>query len=664
VFFSENLIKIQESIESAPVFFRTFSCKEIEMTLRTLLLLLTIVCFPILLHAQRDLTTERSLLFSGSGNCTLCHGPGSNANITSAGKDVSPPNLWRSTMMANAARDPFWQAVVASESHDLPALAEVIEDRCTNCHAPMGHEQSRQNGDPAYMLADAEADPLAMDGVSCTLCHQVEEENFGTTASFSGAYEIATRRVTYGPYSDPLLQPMTNVSGFAPVYSPHVERAELCATCHTLFTPFVDDQGNIAGEFPEQTPFIEWKRSVYPGRGQTCQSCHMPAIDEAIRISSLPQSSPARSPYYQHHFVGGNTLMQSVIKAHGDELGVTALDEQFDSTYVRTTRQLIDNAVVLSGSGRLVNDTLHVYCDVENRTGHKLPSGFPSRRMWLHLTVRDKDRNVIFESGAIDNNSEIIGLDDPYEPHQTIITDQGQVQIYESVMGDVNGNATVELLRAARYLKDNRIPPLGFAVASMDDDTVGVVGRARDDADFCRHGTTEGTGKDITEYRVKVDPTGYPFSISAELVYQSIKPEFIRNLARHQDVKTERMIRYWEGAPSRETVIARQEWVSTITGVHEFQLPTLMGIGAPYPSPLHAGSQRFVSLPLTLRRPASVIISIVDVLGRLHGLVDLGMMPSGRSAPGLHIGTLQPGMYFFRVRVEDMEKVSTLIIAG
>ena len=161
-----------------------------------LALILTLLLLPALARAQRDLVTERSTLFSGSGNCMLCHGPGTNANVRVTGEDVSPPNLWRSTMMAQATRDPLWQAVVRSEALDHPALQSVIEDKCTNCHAPMGHEQAHQQGATSFSLADALAAPLGQDGVSCTLCHQVEAANFGSAESFSGGYEISTTRVT------------------------------------------------------------------------------------------------------------------------------------------------------------------------------------------------------------------------------------------------------------------------------------------------------------------------------------------------------------------------------------------------------------------------------------------------------------------------------------
>ena len=40
-----------------------------------------------------------------------------------------------------------------------------------------------------------------------------------------------------------------------------------------------------------------------------------------------------------------------------------------------------------------------------------------------------------------------------------MITDQGQVQIYESLMRDTDGNITYTLLRASTYSKDNRLLP-------------------------------------------------------------------------------------------------------------------------------------------------------------------------------------------------------------
>ena len=104
---------------------------------------------------------------------------------------------------------------------------------------------------------------------------------------------------------------------------------------------------------------------------------------------------------------------------------------------------------------------------VENLGGHKLPTAYPSRRSWLHVTVRDRNDKVIFESGALRPDGSIAGNDndaDPrrFEPHYNEITSGEQVQIYEDIMGDTKGDVTTGLLTAVRYLKDNRLLPQGF----------------------------------------------------------------------------------------------------------------------------------------------------------------------------------------------------------
>jgi hypothetical protein len=51
-------------------------------------------------------------LFTTSDNCIACH----NVLVTPDGEDVSIGASWRSTMMANSARDPYWQAGVRREN--------------------------------------------------------------------------------------------------------------------------------------------------------------------------------------------------------------------------------------------------------------------------------------------------------------------------------------------------------------------------------------------------------------------------------------------------------------------------------------------------------------------------------------------------------------------
>ena len=54
------------------------------------------------------LTTFETDDFSGSGICAFCH-----SGLTDeVGNDVSNDAHWRSTMMANASKDPLWQAKI------------------------------------------------------------------------------------------------------------------------------------------------------------------------------------------------------------------------------------------------------------------------------------------------------------------------------------------------------------------------------------------------------------------------------------------------------------------------------------------------------------------------------------------------------------------------
>ena len=81
--------------------------------------------------AQTTLTTFETDDFSGSGICAMCH-----SSLTDeAGTDVSNDAQWRSTMMANAAKDPLWQARISSEvDRALPEWKETIENKCSRCH--------------------------------------------------------------------------------------------------------------------------------------------------------------------------------------------------------------------------------------------------------------------------------------------------------------------------------------------------------------------------------------------------------------------------------------------------------------------------------------------------------------------------------------------------
>ncbi len=505
---------------------------------------------PVPRYAGRPLPTFDTSHFSGSGNCAACH----TGLVDAARQDVSIDTHWRSTMMANSSRDPLWQAKVSAEAAKTPALKAVIEDKCATCHTPMARTQAVADASPVALLDRGfldDAHPLhqaARDGVSCTLCHQIQNRDLGAPPGFTGHYVIDTRTArpaapVFGPFNAPLLNPMRQSSGFTPTHSPHVGDSGLCATCHTLYTPTVDATGAIVGQLPEQTPYLEWRHSSY-GDGvdedRSCRQCHMPAATGSVVIANRPwRWLTPRSPFSQHIFAGANTFMLGILSRSIDELGLTASTDQFQATIQRTTDQFAaGTAKLFVEDARLDDGLLTVGLRVQSLTGHKLPTGFPSRRAWVHLTVTGSDGRVVFESGRPLEDGSIAGNaadEDPdaFEPHYDRITEASQVQIYEAIMADSDGAVTYTLLRGARYAKDNRLLPAGFDPATAPAD-VAVYGCAAQDRNFSG-------GTDRLTYLIETHDAEGPLAVTARLLYQTVSYGFVRDL---RETATSAVARY------------------------------------------------------------------------------------------------------------------------
>jgi len=503
-------------------------------------------------------------MFAANDKCVMCH----NYLTDEADRDVSIGTAWEPTMMANAARDPYFQAKVSTEIAANPALAAVIEDTCATCHIPMARSQLAADGLPATLFADGNYNPspelskLAMDGVSCTLCHQVEDELLGEPESYSGGYVVDAEtespdRVNYGRWFDVEQESMAESSGFTPIGGEHITQAALCATCHTLYTPTVDGDGEVIGQFPEQVAFLEWRHGSFgdgEGEDRPCQSCHMPEATGAVAIGISGSNPPARTPFAEHHFVGGNQFVLGMLDTHREELDVEASAESFAAAFERVATQLEQNAAEVTVTlAEQVDDEVSVQVRIENKAGHKLPTGFPSRRLWIHLTVSDTAEAVVFESGKPAADGSITGADSDadsatFEGHYTEITAEDQVQIYEPVMANSDGEMTFTVLRAAEYIKDNRIPPTGFDKQTAGADFA-VVGQALEDEDFVG-------GSDVVRYAVDVIGDNGPFSVTARLLYQSVSFPFAEDMRSYDTPEATRFIGYMDSADLTPVVVA------------------------------------------------------------------------------------------------------------
>jgi hypothetical protein len=499
-------------------------------------------------------------LFRTSDRCIACH----NGLSTPSGQDVSIGFDWRPSMMANAGRDPYWQAGVRRETLDHPESRTAIEDECSICHMPMARFLAKNAGHEGQVFAhlpfDSEKteDRFAADGVSCSLCHQITEDKLGTRESFVGGFVVNTavpngERAEYGPYDIDAGHARimrSSTGGFQPTQSEHVRKSELCGTCHTLYTKALGPQGKVIGELPEQMPYQEWLHSGFKDN-QSCQSCHMPVVEDPIPVT--PVFGQPRAGVSRHIFVGGNFYMQRLLNRFRAGLGVMALPQELESAAERTVNFLRTSAAAVTiDSVELREDRLEVAVTVQNLGGHKFPTAYPARRVWLHFVVRDRNHRIFFESGALEPNGLIRGNDNDadatrFEPHHQKITGAEQVQIYEAIMVDASGAVTTGLLNAVKYVKDNRLLPRGFDKLTADED-IAVIGDAAQDPDFGDRG-------DSIRYSVATGRNQFPYQIEAELWYQPISYRWAQNLRPYSAFEPNRFVGYYEALSQSAAVM-------------------------------------------------------------------------------------------------------------
>jgi hypothetical protein len=521
-----------------------------------------------------------STYFATAGRCSGCHGHDTMAQamVDENGVDVNVTDDWRSTMMANSARDPFFRAKVSHEGLVDPDEQIAIENKCLSCHAPLGMHEERMLGHAPFNMAMLDTSVMGLEGVGCLACHQQVPDSAGKY--FSGELQFGPEEhhngaQIYGPYPDDEINAdiMEFFVGFRPNYGEHIQDGRVCAGCHTLITETHDLDGNATGgEFVEQATWHEWKNSIYAAdEEKTCRGCHMPRINDYIILASEYAFLPGHSPFGKHHLAGGNAFMLRMLKEYKEELGIPATDVQFDSTIARTLRMLDESVDLSVELIERTPDTMFVDVHALNLTGHKFPSGYPSRRAFVQFVVTDALGDTIFQSGRWDGTNEVFGHDAPYEPHYDVIRSGDEVQIYEMVMADVNGDVTTVLERADEPLKDNRLVPQGFSTLHYTYDTCVIAGVPASDTDFNHDALNmEGNGADIVHYHVPTNGYTGLLHVDARIYYQPVPPKWNQEMFSFNSAAIDTFRTMYENADGTPILIAADSLSDDRTSMNEY----------------------------------------------------------------------------------------------
>jgi hypothetical protein len=435
--------------------------------------------------------------------------------------------------------------------------------------------------------ADGKYGALARDGVSCDVCHRVSKEGLGSPATFTGKFKLDPANVVNGPYDQLITVPMKNATGITPGYGVHIKSAALCGSCHTVILPVFDengrpvkDQNGKPKEFHEQMTYPEWLNSVYQNErapidqkaARTCQDCHMqrtflgqplvfrsaniedinyPFTDYRVRDKDI--TVRVRDQYSRHTLTGINQFGLMLFEQFPDILGIRTADYMYgeavpglltaqSSGYDLARRE---TATIEVPSLTKSETALEAAVSVQNLAGHGLPSGVGFRRAWLTFEVLDEGGKVIWASGRTNSAGAIVkGLTEDvlateffydqakrkqvFQPHYEVITDEGQVQIYEEVIADSQGKITTSFVGLDQVLKNNRLLPKGWRADGPFGEFTRPHGDSERDPEYVNQ--SGATGGDRIVYRIPLDErTRSAASVRVTLNYQAIPPSYLKD---------------------------------------------------------------------------------------------------------------------------------------
>jgi hypothetical protein len=213
-----------------------------------------------------------------------------------------------------------------------------------------------------------------------------------------------------------------------------------------------------------------------------------------------------------------------------------------------------ETATIAVSAPNVSGDTLTADVTVTNLTGHRFPSGVSFRRAFIDFVVSDFETGQpYFESGRTNSIGAITDFSDnvlpsefigsagqngkAYQPHfwtGSPITRSDQVQIYEELLRNADGDFTTSFIRQDVHFKDNRILPLGwrrdgpdlsqFNGAPLEETWPDLTG---DDPYY--NETTGAAGASVVRYAIRLpkEAQGKKLSVSAQLYYQAIPPYYL-----------------------------------------------------------------------------------------------------------------------------------------
>jgi len=421
-------------------------------------------------------------MYGTASSCTWCHSGSAVPN--------GPYETWKGSLMAWAGKDPLFWAQLATATQDVPDVGYY----CVRCHVPMAIPTGHAAKGRESVLDDTDRD-----GVTCHFCHSMVDPVYVAGVSPAGDEKIlaSLKEVpkTYGN-AQFVLDPMGTRRGpyvlsnpyHATIASPFVKKSEMCGTCHDVGNPaisklpdgtwFLNPMGAPApdasphAQFPLERTFSEWRLSSFAKGGvsmkgrfggegadvvSSCQDCHMPVAKGRGCVYALEHDDLRR-----HDFAGASSWVLRAI----------AVDNPTFATTLENGAKAADAMVQRAATLALSRKGPILTVRVANQSGHKLPTGhIEGRRVFLAVQALDGGGTVVKEWGRWDP---LTG--DLDEASTTVFEMQVGLSAAAASVTGLPAGTTTHMSLANVIVKDNRIPPLGFANAAFEAAGAPVVG--------------------------------------------------------------------------------------------------------------------------------------------------------------------------------------------
>ncbi len=326
-------------------------------------------------------------------DCMSCHGDFDDLH--------EPFRPWAASMMGQAARDPLFHAALTIANQD----ASFAGDMCLRCHTPTGWLAGRSTPTDGSLLEGAD-----FEGVNCNFCHRMVDpiHNPGVDPAVDAAILSNLMDVPTNPHSGQfVVDPEDRRRGphdlgkfpyHEWIQAPFQSSSQMCATCHDVSNPVFEKQPDgtyMPGafdtpaashdpydQFPIERTYSEWSQSAFATGPVDVGGRFAPNL--VLGVSSCQDChmppDPGVSCFFgeyreelsTHQFRGGNTWMLNAIRNLYPD-SETFLTDDSVSLAIQQSETLLAQASDMT----LTQDGSDMVVRITNYSAHKLPTGYP-----------------------------------------------------------------------------------------------------------------------------------------------------------------------------------------------------------------------------------------------------------------------------------------------